>query len=68
MLEARGAFWGDVLSASIDVGLDHDTSDGSVASFELSTNVGNNDGLVVVVLGRVGIYTQEKMRLFFRQK
>lgn len=55
VLESRGALGGDVLAPSVDVGLDHDTSDGGLAGRELGADVRADLGLVVVVLARVSV-------------
>lgn len=63
MLEGGGAGCGDVLPASVDVGLDHDTGDVAFASGELRADVINNKGLVVVVLLGVAVCCRVQMRI-----
>jgi hypothetical protein len=53
LLQAAGALRWDLLVALVDVGLDHDTDDASLAVADLVGNVLGYEGLVAVVLVRV---------------
>jgi len=55
VLESRGAIFGNVLPASVDVGFDHDTGDRAVTSNKLLTDGVEDLRLVVVVLERVSV-------------
>jgi len=57
ILESRGTILGNVLPASIDVGLDHDTSDGTITSNQLLANRIDDLWLIVVVLKGVSVRT-----------
>jgi len=57
ILESRGAILRNILSAGIDVGLNHDTSDRTVTSNQLFANRVDDLWLVVVVLERISVRT-----------
>lgn len=50
LLQGGGALGGHLLVALVDVGLDHDADDGSLALAELLADAGSHLGLVAVVL------------------
>jgi hypothetical protein len=55
ILESRGAIFRNILPASVDVGFNHDASNGAVAGNQLLANRIDNLWLVVVVLKRVSV-------------
>jgi len=55
ILESGGAVFRNILPASVDVGFNHDTSNGTVAGNQLLADGINNLWLVVVVLERVSV-------------
>jgi len=55
VLQARGALSGNILTSSIDMRLNHHTSDIPITGSELGTDIVNHFRLVVVVLLRVPI-------------
>jgi len=55
ILESRRAIFGNVLSASVNVGFDHDTSYGAVASNQLFADGIDDFWLIVMVLERVSV-------------
>jgi hypothetical protein len=61
MFELGRTGWGHVLATLIDVRLDHHTSDVPLSRGELLTDVGDDEGLVAVVLGRVTVYVNARV-------
>lgn len=59
--ESTGTGFGNVLSAAVNVGLNHDASDVAVASSQLSAYVVNNKGLILVIFLRIAVY-RERLR------
>jgi len=55
IFESRGAIFGNILPASVDVGFNHDTGDGTVAGNQLLADGVDDLWLIVVVLERVSV-------------
>jgi hypothetical protein len=58
VFECGRASWGHVLAALVDVRLDHHAGDIPLSRCELLADVGNDEGLVAVVFGRIAIYVR----------
>jgi len=61
VFECGRAGGGHVLAALVDVRLDHHTSDVPLPRGELLADVGNDKGLVTVVLGRIAVYVTPEL-------
>ena len=60
LLEGSRTLGRDLLVALVDVGLDHDTDNASLAVADLVSNVAGDNGLVAVVLARVACVVSKR--------